>query len=181
MGNLMILQALRSERLDLIPIDPRLADEMFVGLQAPEIYTYIADLPPANVEWLRERYARLASGKSPDAREAWLNWALRARTSEVLVGYVQATVCAERASIAYVLFPPAWGMGYASEAVAVLIDELKQNSITEIFATVDTRNGRSITLLERAHFALRSFKKDAEMIDSLSTDEYEYVYVVDGC
>jgi len=98
----MILQTLRSERLDLIPIDPRLADEMYVGLQAPEIYTYIAHLPPANVEWLRERYARLASRKSSDAR-AWFNWAPSARTSELLVGYVQATVCAERASIAYVL------------------------------------------------------------------------------
>jgi len=173
----VMLRALRTRRLDLVPVVPELADEMFAGLQANEIYAYIPDSPPATVEWLRARYARLSTGASPDGREAWLNWILRARDGHKLLGYVQATVVGDRASIAYVLFPSSWGMGFASEAVAALVDELRRHSIARLVATVDTRNSRSIAVLERQGFT-RGAARDAEVIDGVRTVEYEYVRVL---
>lgn len=51
------------------------------------------------------------------------------------------------------LFPPFWGQGYATEACAWLVAELAaKHGVREILASVDTRNAKSIALLERLGF-----------------------------
>src|SRR5213592_2725081 len=54
------------------------------------IYEYENE-PPPSLEWLRARFTKLESRRSPNGREQWLNWVIRLPTSE-LIGYVQATL-----------------------------------------------------------------------------------------
>jgi RimJ/RimL family protein N-acetyltransferase len=167
---------LSTARLRLEPLEPRHADGLFEGLQHPAIYAFIADAPPASIDALRDRYARLARRVSPDGAEEWLNWALRGVEEERLLGYVQATLPEEGdASIAYVLVPEAWGRGYAREAVAAMMDHLgAAYGRAAVRATVDTRNARSVALLEALGFERVRVREGAEWIGGVSTDEAEY-------
>jgi aminoglycoside 6'-N-acetyltransferase len=148
---------------------------MYDGLRSPELYQYVADVPPPSREWLRERYRRLETRRSPDSSELWLNWLLREKMTGRFVGYVQATVKDHSASIAYLLFSNAGGVGYAHEAVGGMLRSLQRDYATKEFtATVHVGNQRSIRLLERLGFTRRSFTKNAEDIRGELTDEYRY-------
>jgi RimJ/RimL family protein N-acetyltransferase len=62
-------------------------------------------------------------GRSPDGRDVWMNWVLR--DGDDAVGTVQATLRPDRAAeVAWVVFTPFQGRGYAAEAAGVLVDRL---------------------------------------------------------
>ncbi len=79
-----------SEPVTLIPQTAAHAEEMFALLSDPALYEHEGE-PPASLEWLRERFARLETGRSADGSEQWLNWVM-ALPGDALAGYVQATV-----------------------------------------------------------------------------------------
>jgi RimJ/RimL family protein N-acetyltransferase/N-acetylglutamate synthase-like GNAT family acetyltransferase len=138
-----------------VSLEPQLAshaDEMFQVLCDPAIYEHENE-PPQSLEWLRERFARLESRRSPDSPEQWLNWVIRLPSSE-LIGYVQATVLADgRAAIAYVLGSRYWGRGLARQAVEAMISELERNHEVRTLSVVLKRsNARSLKLLESLDF-----------------------------
>ena len=161
---------METERLELIPLAEKFADDMYDGLQSTVIYRYIADSAPPSREWLRERYRRLATG-SPDSSELWLNWLLREKMTGRFVGHVQATVKDGSASVSYLLFSKAWGGGFAQEAVARMLLSLQHDyGVIEFIATVHVGNQRSIRLLERLSFTRRSFTKNAEINRGKPTD-----------
>ena len=166
---------METERLELIPLAEKFANEMYDGLQSSVIYRYIVDSAPPSREWLRERYRHLATGRSPDSSELWLNWLLREKMTGRFVGHVQATVKGGSASVAYLLFSKEWGGGFAQEAVARMLLSLQHDyGVIEFIATVHVGNQRSIRLLERLCFTRRSFTKNAEIIRGKPTDEYRY-------
>jgi RimJ/RimL family protein N-acetyltransferase len=167
---------LHTPRLRLEPLDESHASAMFAGLQHEALYEFISERPPASVEALRERYRWLATRTSPDGRQAWLNWVIRALPGESHVGFVQATVFEDRsADVAYLLFPEAWGRGHAREATTAMIDHLRDDWGTRrIRASVDTRNQRSIALLEALGFARGAVRAEAEVIHGVLSDEVEY-------
>jgi ribosomal-protein-alanine N-acetyltransferase len=138
------------------------AEEMFEVLADPAIYEYENE-PPPSVEWLRARFARLESRRSPDGREAWLNWVIRPEASG-LAGYVQATVGPDgRAAIAYVLSSGHWGRGLATRAVEAMIGELRErHRVRELHAVFKRGNLRSMRLLERLGFSLASREEHVE-------------------
>lgn len=150
------MRTIATARLALEPQVAAHADEMFVVLADPAIYEHENE-PPASVEWLRERYRRLESRRSPDGREWWLNWVLRLPSLQ-LAGYVQATVYPdERAAIAYELASRHWGQGLAQEAVRAMIAELvRSHGVGRLAAVLKASNGRSQRLLERLGFELAS-------------------------
>ncbi|ROZ78351.1 GNAT family N-acetyltransferase [Ramlibacter sp. WS9] len=139
-----------------VSLEPQLAshaDEMFEVLCDPAVYEHENE-PPQSLEWLRQRFARLESRRSPDGREQWLNWVIRLPSSE-LIGYVQATVHADgRAAIAYVLGSRYWGRGLARQAVEAMISELERShEVRTLSAVLKRSNTRSLRLLERLDFA----------------------------
>lgn len=145
------------------------ADEMFVVLCDPAIYAHENE-PPASVEWLRARFARLEARRSPDGRQRWLNWVLR-KADGATIGYVQATVLADRAAyVAYVLGSAYWGRGLASEATAAVLDELAASyRVSEFLAVLKRDNRRSLRLLERHGFVPASV--DALVAHPIDADE----------
>ena len=144
---------LASSRLILEPQVAAHADEMFAVLSDPAIYQYENE-PPASVEWLRERFARLESRRSDDGQQQWLNWVLRLRGAG-LIGYVQATVFPTGvAMIAYVLSSRYWGRGLAREACEAMLAELRAGyGVGGAWAVFKRANLRSLRLLERLGFA----------------------------
>ena len=167
--------ALRTPTLTLEPIRGSHAAETFAYLCDPAHYTFIPQEPPKSLEVLRERYERLESGRSPNGCELWLNWAVRLHTGGV-AGLVQATGYPDgRAAIAYEFFAPFRGRGVATEAIRATLLHLRDGpQLTKATALVDTRNGKSIRLLERLGFVRTRFIKDADFFKGATSDEYGY-------
>ena len=153
------MRLIEATRFTLEPQTVVHAQEMFVVLSDPAIYEYENE-PPASIEWLRARFAKLESRWSTDGQEQWLNWVIRLPTSE-LVGYVQATVRSNGgAAIAYELSSAYWGRGLASEAVWALIAELEeQYQVCSLCAVLKHENQRSMRLLKRLGFSLASIEE----------------------
>lgn len=151
------MQAIVTSELALEPLCAAHAEAMFELLSDAEIYRYLDYPPPPSVEYLRNVYAQLEARKSPDGAEAWLNWVVRPH-GHPLVGYVQATVAANRrAHVAYVLGSQHWGHGYARKAMLAMLPHLTTAyGVARSLATVERENRRSIRLLERLGFQLAS-------------------------
>ena len=147
------MRTIDCQRVVLEPQVAAHAAEMFVVLSDPALYEYENE-PPASVDWLRARFARLESRQSADGTQRWLNWVIR-RREDGLIGYVQATVFPTgRAAIAYVLASGYWGRGLAAEACQAMIAELAEHyGVVTVFAIFKRRNTRSARLLARLGFA----------------------------
>ena len=152
----MKMHTLETARLRLLPQTAAHAEAMYAVLCDPAIYEYEHE-PPASVQ------ARLESRWSPDGREEWLNWVIESNGR--LIGFVQATVYRSgTAAIAYVLASAHWGRGYASEAVAAMVEELAARyGVLRLHAVGQQRNRRSIRLLERLGFTPAGEARRAEV------------------
>jgi len=140
----IVLEPLRAAHA--IALYPLLAD--------PDLWRFTDREPPASCEALAARYARLESRRSPDGRQAWLNWAV-ADAAGGFVGFVQATVENACAEIAYVIGARFQGRGYATRAVRAMLVELKRHhAVSRFTASVDERNTASVRLLARLNFVL---------------------------
>lgn len=128
------------------PLRPDHAPLLFRYLTEPELYTFLPDEPPTSVEGLRRELQRLCAG-SPSGRERWLNWIMV--DGPQAVGTLQATIRERHsASIAYVVFRPFWGRGYATAGVRWLLRELfTVHDVETVAAEVDARNARSLVVV----------------------------------
>jgi ribosomal-protein-alanine N-acetyltransferase len=96
------------------------------------------------------------------------------RASRRLPGATRSSNAAQsRAYIGYVLTPSAWGRGLAREACRWLVGELRTRlEVGEILATVDTRNLRSVRLLE--HLGFERIGTAAAEIRGEATTDFRY-------
>jgi RimJ/RimL family protein N-acetyltransferase len=135
---------------------------MFELLSDPKIYRYENE-PPPSLEWLRARFGKLESRRSPDGREKWLNWVIRLESGEA-AGYVQATVHEDgRAAIAYVLGSRFWDKGIGRAAVSSLLGILeREHGVRRFTAVLKRANERSRLLLERLGFSAAAFPVAAD-------------------
>ena len=156
------MRVIEAATLTLEPQTVAHAQEMFVVLSDPAIYEYENE-PPPSPEWLRARFGKLESRKSPDGQDLWLNWVIRLPTTE-LIGYVQATVHPNgHAAIAYELSSAHWGRGLARQAVQAMISELvEHHQVRSLSAVLKRENLRSLRLLERLGFSLASPERHVE-------------------
>jgi RimJ/RimL family protein N-acetyltransferase len=167
---------LETNRLRLEPLLPHHAAALFAVLADQRIYTYIPEEPPADQEQLRQRYQRLATRRSPEGDELWLNWALQRKQETDYIGVLQATVYTDhRADIAYLVHPAFWGQGYAQEACRRLLTRLVDTyNVERVQAEVDTRNQASWRLLERLGFRRIALHQAADHFKGSRSDEYTY-------
>ena len=167
---------LETERLLLEPLLLRHAAALYGILRDPRIYRYIPQEPPEALEALEQRYQMLESRRSPQGDEAWLNWAIRLKEAPRYVGRVEASVLPDgTAQIAYELSPGFWGAGYATEACRRVLSLLFSGyRVGEVTAEVDTRNGASISLLERLGFERVGYQAEADYFKGSPSDEYTY-------
>ena len=161
-------------RLCIEPLRSHHAPLLFPVLSDPRIYAYIPDENHRTVASLAERYAFLERGAPMGEKEVWLNWALKRIDTAAYVGTLQATVTPDsHAYIGYVLGPPAWGQGLATEACTWLVAALQRRfALNEILATVDVRNLRSLRVLERIGF--RCMGTEPAELRGEATSDYRY-------
>jgi [ribosomal protein S5]-alanine N-acetyltransferase len=161
-------------RLAIEPLRAEHAPLLFPMLADPRLYTYAPDTPRASVEALIERFEALERGAPEADNEVWLNWWLRRLDTGDPIGTLQATVIpGSHAWIGYSLAPSAWGQGFASEAAAWLVADLPaRHPLSEILASVDVRNAKSIALLERLGF--ERLGTEAAELHGAPTTDYRY-------
>jgi len=148
------MRALRNGGLVLEPQVAAQAPALFEVLHQADVYDFLDEEPPVSLEEWTERLARLESRRSPDGSEHWLNWVIVHRGE--VVGFVQATVSGDVATIAYLLGSRHWGRGLAGAATALMLEELRSGYGARLaVATVDVRNERSIRLLQGLGFEER--------------------------
>ncbi|HEX6709565.1 MAG TPA: GNAT family protein [Rubrobacter sp.] len=167
---------LETPRLWIEPLIPAHAARLYESLRDERLYEFIPQNPPASSQILEERYLGLSSRRSPDKREAWLNWALRARRSGDYVGVLEATVHQNlTAAIAYMVFVPFQRRGFATEACGRLLAHLFEDyRVRVVAAEIDTRNVASIGLVKSLGFERVAFRRDADYFKGSSSDEYRY-------
>ena len=146
------MTSIESATLRLEPLAVAHAAEMFGPMSAAATYAYLPEDPPESIASLQQRYVQLERGRSANGRERWLNWIVRLGSGQC-AGYVQATVHpGSTADFAFVFAPEHWGRGIATEACRAALPRLSGFAVRTVFATVDSRNSRSIRLLERLGF-----------------------------
>ncbi|SEG91659.1 Protein N-acetyltransferase, RimJ/RimL family [Actinacidiphila yanglinensis] len=162
----LVPRPLGTARLDLLPLVPAHAAEMAEVLGDPALHRFIGG-EPATPEALRERYERLAAG-SPDPAVCWLNWMLRLRAEDRLVGTVQATVVpggedGPVAEIAWVVGTPWQGRGIAREAAVGLVDWLDGRPVPTVIAHIHPDHAASAAVAAAAGLAPTGEYYDGEV------------------
>ncbi|MEU9497178.1 GNAT family N-acetyltransferase [Streptomyces sp. NPDC048196] len=145
-------RAIRTARLDLLPLRVEHAEEMAAVLSDPVLHTFIGGAPDTP-QALRSRYRRMTAG-SADPAVSWLNWVIRLRDEDCLTGTVQATVSpsghGSLAEIAWVVGTPWQGRGIATEAARGLVDWLGQQSVQTVIAHIHPEHQASIAVATAA-------------------------------
>jgi ribosomal-protein-alanine N-acetyltransferase len=169
-------ERLESSRLYLEPILPAHASVLYERLRDERLCRFIPQDPPASPQTLEDRYGFLSARRSPDGREAWLNWAVRERSSGDYAGTLEATVHDDRtAMVAYMVFVPHQRRGFAAEACGRLVEHLFQDyGVSMVAAEIDTRNVASVALVESLGFERVGFQKDADHFKGSTSGEYRY-------
>ena len=156
---------IRTDRLVLSPLVVADADEMVAVLGDERMYEFTGGSPPG-LERLRERYRRLAVGRSADGSELWFNWVVRLAANCGAVGAMQATVTADGASaeVAWEIGISWQGCGYASEAAVGMVDWLVAAGVRSISACVHPQHGASAAVAARVGLAPTSEVVDGETV-----------------
>jgi RimJ/RimL family protein N-acetyltransferase len=140
------------------------APRLFPVLSDPDLHRFTGGDPPASPESLAERYSRLESRRSGDGSELWLNWVLLRNEDAAAIGYVQASVGAAVADIAWVIGTKWQEQGYASEAAGALVSWLRAHHAPPIRACVHPGHAASRRVAERAGLRLTAEIVDGEEV-----------------
>jgi len=142
-------EVIETARLTLEPLRLEHAEEMAPALDDHRLHEYIGGRP-ATVQQLRARYARQLTGRSADGAQGWLNWIVRHRESNAVVGTVQATLregaAGTSAEIAWVVAAAHQRQGYAKEAAAAMVRWLRRHGADVFVAHVHPEHEASASV-----------------------------------
>ncbi|MET9930596.1 MULTISPECIES: GNAT family N-acetyltransferase [unclassified Streptomyces] len=155
--------AVRTGRLDLVPLAVAHAGEMAEALADPALHAFIGGAPLSPPE-LRARYERLTAG-SPDPAVTWLNWVVRLRSEDRLTGTVQATVTdgGRVAEVAWVVGTAWQGRGIAREAAGSLVGLLAARGVRTVVAHVHPDHTASAAVARAAGLVPTDRIEDGEV------------------
>ena len=128
-----------TDRLRLTPLSPADADALFPVLDDERLHAFTGGRPDT-LEELRARLRAWSSERSPDGRQAWLNWLVRSSEDGRILGTTQATV--ERAPhglvtiLAWTTATAEQGRGVAFAAAVAMADWLVGSGVAHLEAHV---------------------------------------------
>jgi len=152
---------LESARLVYEQITKQHAQELKSCLCDPKVYENVDDGIAPTFDELLQSFASRERG-SPEQRrdETWVNYAVRIKEYQVVIGRVEATVIESRAEVAYILGVSYWRQGYGSESLTWLQRFLRQHyRVEEFWATVTPGNEASKRLLLKNNYVEVSDEK----------------------
>lgn len=132
---------IETERLVLAPLEIGDATHMVTVLADSALYSFTGGDPPT-FEALEARHRAQLSG-SLNEGEIWHNWIVRLVATGEATGYVQATVIAGSADVAWVIGTGWQRMGIAREAAAAMCRWLREQGATRITAHIHPRHQAS--------------------------------------
>ncbi len=150
--------------LRLEPMRREHAGEMFPLLQDEVLYSYTGGEAPASVESLQNLYAFREARCSPDGSERWLNWLVRDSATGLALGYLQATVEMDRATVAWVIGRAQQGKGHASKAANTLLAWLRKHNAPPIRACIHPEHKASQAVARRIGLHLTPEWIDGEQV-----------------
>ena len=105
------------------------AGEMVEVMADRALYEFIGGEPPTLAE-LENRYQLLAN-RPTDSKEIWCNWIVRLAIDQRAVGFVQATVHSNGATLAWLIGVEYQGHNFASEAAEAVATWLVQHGVDQ--------------------------------------------------
>lgn len=141
-----------NSRLHIEPLRAEHLTELATQLRLPEVYQHIGELPSL-ADFILDREIALQGPSTDASSERWLDYLVRDRKSNQMLGRLEATLHDSLAEIAFMFSPRYWGKGYASEALAWLHVQLRETyGIRSVWATTVAQNTRCLHLLQRAGY-----------------------------
>ena len=167
-------------RLALEPMGERHAAAFFSPLQDDAIYEWISMEKPESLEALQARWRSIESYLAPDGLTAWPTWAVRRLVDGAYIGRVDAEIDADLVAlnVGYYFFPPFWGQGFATEAVAAVTQHFIQQGVHQLIATVTSGNKASTRVLEKSGYQFTRVLPGNDVLRGIAVDDDEYVLVV---
>jgi RimJ/RimL family protein N-acetyltransferase len=135
-----------SDRVVLAELAVADAAAMVEVLSSPELYVFTGGSPPSLSD-LERRYTSQVNGSGRDG-EDWYNWIIRLAGPMTAIGYVQATVTADGADVAWVIGLPWQGRGFAKEAATAMLALLRARGVGRITAHISPDHLASIHVAE---------------------------------
>jgi RimJ/RimL family protein N-acetyltransferase len=162
-------QAIEARRIVLEPLRVEHSEETFAVLDDPRLHRYISGSPLTRTQ-LRERYARLSAGRSPDGRHGWLNWIVRERMSGAAIGHVQATLSRPPQDATDIVAELAWtighahqGNGYATEAAIAMAGWLQTQGVARLAAHIHPEHEASAKVAGALGLEATARRRDFEV------------------
>ncbi|MEQ8848823.1 GNAT family N-acetyltransferase [Botrimarina sp.] len=156
------------------PLREEHAAELYDGLSEAAVYAYLDERRPASQDALRRGYRALAAGPPEGSGQAWLNWAVRERSTGRCVAVLQATLDTQgELWFGYKVVPAWWGRGVATQSVRWLLAELRERfPTTPALASVDKRNVASVCVLQKC--GLRLLRSERTAVNGELVEELTY-------
>ena len=166
---------LKSKRLVMEVRKGHHADELYDLFCEKDLYHYMGrDIPPSK-EWLRTGMTNTEPLISSDGKEIWLGWVAKDKETLRAVGLFEMTIIKDEALIAYTVFKPYWGNGYAVEGSEAMIDFVKSNyEIKRFVIEMDTRNRASTKVAEKLGFEFVKVVNNVTFIKGFVSHEFQF-------
>ena len=154
------------------------ADDFSAYRSEPDVARYQSWETPFELSEAQEFIQEMLDAH-PDTEGDWFQFASALRDTGQVIGDVAMLVLdgdPGSVEIGYALAPAQAGRGYASEAVAAIVDyAITRRGKQEVMAWTDTRNTRSIALLERLGFTRDTASRQRTLFKGEWCDEDRYV------
>ena len=158
---------IRAGGLRLTPLAPTDADALFPVLDDERLHAFTGGRPDT-AEELRARLLAWSSERSPDGRQAWLNWLVRSTADGRVLGTTQATV--ERTSgglvavLAWTTATAEQGRGVASAAAVAMTGWLTDAGVGRMDAHIHPEHPASAAVARHVGLAPTDERVDGETV-----------------
>ncbi|MCA0178826.1 MAG: GNAT family N-acetyltransferase [Actinobacteria bacterium] len=171
----LVTPTLHTHRLHLRPVEARDAEPLLALMSDVEVMRFW-DSPPWQELGQAERFAQRSASMADDGSGVRLT--IERADDEAFLGWCAVGGYDEDfrlATVTYVLSRHAWGHGYATEAMAAVVDWAYQNlDLNRLQTEVDTRNPPSARVLEKLGFTREGTLRENCIVDGDVSDSWIY-------
>lgn len=168
---------LKTERLKLRHLKTDDAQAFYEYRSDPEANKYQGWIPSTLQDALD--FIKFRISDEPNISDTWIQLAIILRKNKILIGDIGVYFMPENNSevrLGYTLHKDHRGLGYATEALRILIEHLMISyGKTRFIALIAPENTASIRLVKRLGFSLKEPDKDTEPPDRDYPEDLEYI------
>lgn len=164
---LPIAEVITARRVTLTPLRTADVEELFPLLDDDRLHGFTGGSPDT-LEQLMARLEGWGTERSPDGREAWLNWIVRTTGDDRAIGTTQATVIGgpgdRSAVVGWTTGVSEQGRGYASEAAGAMVGWLQARGVGRIDAHIHPDHAASGGVARNAGLSQTDEVADGEVV-----------------